>query len=107
MPESNEAECADEKRLFVELRRTLGSLMETQRAHMDALSSGDGQVSRFEDEIRVALSGVAERPLRLYAPHFGSRLPVQQGFVDLVALDPFKQPKPLVPTSTLRVSAGG
>ena len=56
MPESNGVGCAEEKRLFVELKHTLGSLVEIQRAHMDALSSEDGQVSRFEDEIRVALS---------------------------------------------------
>jgi len=35
MPESNEAECAEEKRLFVELTRTLGSLVEIQRSHME------------------------------------------------------------------------
>jgi len=50
MPEANAAECAEEKRLC------LGSLVEIQRSHIDALSSGDGPVARFEDEIRVALS---------------------------------------------------
>jgi hypothetical protein len=56
MPESNAAECADEKRLFTELRNTLGSLVQIQRSHMEALASGDGQESRFEEEIRIALS---------------------------------------------------
>jgi hypothetical protein len=56
MSESNEAECADENRLFVELRRTLGSLVEIQHSHMEALASGDGQESRFEEEIGIALS---------------------------------------------------
>ena len=56
MPEPNEAGCAEEKRLFAQLRHTLGSLVEIQRSHMDALAVGDGQVSRFEEEIRIALS---------------------------------------------------
>ena len=56
MPEPNEASCTEEKRLFAELKCTLGTLMEIQRAHMDALAVGDGQVSRFEEEIRLALS---------------------------------------------------
>ena len=56
MPESNEAECAEEKRLFMELGRTLGSLVEIQRSHMEALTFGEDQVSRLEGEIRVALS---------------------------------------------------
>ena len=43
MPESNGAACAEEKHLFVELKHPLGSLMEVQRAHMDALTAGDGQ----------------------------------------------------------------
>ena len=56
MPESNEAECADENRLFGELRHALGSLVEIQRSHMEALALGDAQASRFEEKIRVALS---------------------------------------------------
>jgi hypothetical protein len=56
MPEWNAAECADENRLFAELRNTLGSLVQIQRSHMEALALGDGQESRFEEEIRVALS---------------------------------------------------
>ena len=55
MPGSNEAECAEEKRRFAELRHTLGSLVEIQRSHMEARALGDGQVSRFEEDIRVAL----------------------------------------------------
>ena len=56
MPESTETECADEDRLFAELRRTLGSLVEIQHSHMEALAAGAGQESRFEEEIRIALS---------------------------------------------------
>lgn len=56
MPESSEAPCPEEKRLFMELRDTLGSLIEIQRSHMEALSFAENQMSRFEGEIRVALS---------------------------------------------------
>ena len=56
MPESTETECADENHLFLELKRTLGSLVEIQHSHMEALASGAGQESRFEEEIGIALS---------------------------------------------------
>ena len=56
MPESDETECAEESRLFVELKRSLGSLVAIQHSHMEALASGECQESRFEEEIRVALS---------------------------------------------------
>jgi hypothetical protein len=73
--ESNEAECADEKRLFVELRNSLGSLVQIQRSHMQALASGDGQESRFEEEIRVALSAWqdARRAYMLHVINHGCR----------------------------------
>jgi hypothetical protein len=50
-----EAECAEEKRLFAELRHTLESLVEMQRSHTEALALGDGHASRFEEDIGVAL----------------------------------------------------
>jgi hypothetical protein len=56
MPESNTAECADENRLFLELKRTLGSLVEIQHSHLEALASGYSKESRFEEEISIALS---------------------------------------------------
>ncbi len=40
----------------MELKRTLGSLVEIQRSYMEALSLGDAQVSQFEEEIHSALS---------------------------------------------------
>jgi len=60
MLQSNEAKCAEEKRLFAELRRTLGSLVEIQRSYMEALTLGDPQVFRFEEEICAI--GLAGRP---------------------------------------------
>jgi hypothetical protein len=58
MPESDETEgvqCVQQERLFAELKHTLGSLVEMQSLQMAALALGDQKVSRFEEEIRVAL----------------------------------------------------
>ena len=55
MPESSDVECHEEKRIFAEMRRALGYLVEMQSLQMAALALGETKVSRFEEEIRVAL----------------------------------------------------
>ena len=47
--------CIQQERLFAELKHTLGNLVEMQSLQLAALAVGDLDVSRFEEEIRVAL----------------------------------------------------
>ena len=75
----SDAECAEEKRLFAKLSHTLGSLVEIQSSQMAALAMGDRQISRFEEEIRVAICAWQHARHALHAAPIGSRLPFQQG----------------------------
>ena len=55
MPESNETECVQQERLFAEVKQALGNLVKVQSLQMAALALGNRKVSRFNQEIRVAL----------------------------------------------------
>jgi hypothetical protein len=60
MSESNEYTCSEEKRLYAELRHAFGCFVEMQSLQISALALGDREVSRFEEEIRVALSALQD-----------------------------------------------
>ena len=56
MPEPKDQECAEQERLFVELKHALATLVETQSAQMVAVAVGDRQTSALDQEIHIALS---------------------------------------------------
>jgi hypothetical protein len=56
MPEPKDQECAEEERLFAELKHALAMLVETQSAQLVAVAAGDRQTSALDQEIHIALS---------------------------------------------------
>ena len=55
MPEYNESKCSEAKRMFVELQTALKRVVEIQSYQIAAVKLGDGRVSGFDEEIRVAM----------------------------------------------------
>ena len=54
MPEDH-AECGEQERLFAELTHALRNVVEIQGSQIAAVKLGDRDISRFDEEIRVAL----------------------------------------------------